>query len=146
MPNNVVRKDQEIDAVHWDSITAGAKLVAEWVKKTFGNKVAVYGIPRGGMIPAIMVVHQLEAMGVEARYLADIYHVQPSELHSFVIIDEICDSGDTFRALKQLFPMAKTATLFHRIGAKFIADFHSFDIKDDRWLKFPWEASNDDSQ
>jgi len=145
MPNNVVRKDQEVDAVHWDSITTGAKKIAEWIKDSLGDNVAVYGIPRGGMIPAIMVVHQLEAMGIRARYVADVYHVTPPELHKFVIIDEICDSGDTFRVLKQLFPMAKTATVFHRIGAMFTADFHSFEINDDRWLKFPWEASNDDS-
>jgi len=145
MPNNIVRTDQEVDLVHWDSIREGARKIACWIRDNLGDNVAIYGIPRGGMIPTVMVVHQLESMGLRARLLADIYHVTASELHKFVIIDEICDSGDTFRALKQLFPMAKTATVFHRIGARFTADYHSYEIRDDRWLKFPWEVHDENS-
>jgi xanthine phosphoribosyltransferase len=69
----------------------------------------------------------------------------PGELHKLVVIDEICDSGDTFKVIKQLFPMAKTATLFHREGAAFTADYHSYDIKSEAWLQFPWEVPNANS-
>jgi len=143
MPSNVIKKDQEIDVVAWESVKLGSAHISEWIQKEVGSDVVLYGIPRGGMVPAVTIAHHLEDQGVRVRLVPDIYHVLPSELHKLVIVDEICDSGDTFRVLKQLFPMAKTATLYHRIGAKFTADFHAFEINDDRWLQFPWEQDLD---
>ncbi len=145
MPNNVVRQNQNIDVVVWETLTEGVRMIADWVEEVMDGDVVIYGIPRGGMIPAIALVHQLEARGVKARFLADIYHITPTEFHKLVIIDEICDSGDTFRALKGLWPMARTATVYHRIGAKFIADYSAYQINDDRWLQFPWEVPNANS-
>lgn len=143
MPSNVIKKDQPIDVVAWESVKLGSVYISQWIQEQVGDDVVLYGIPRGGMVPAVTIAHHLEDKGVRVRLVPDIYHVLPSELHKLVIVDEICDSGDTFRVLKQLFPMAKTATLFHRIGAKFTADFHAFAINDDRWLQFPWEQSLD---
>ena len=142
MPNNVKKPAQDIDKVAWATIKSGAYLIAAWIRDNIGDNAVVYGIPRGGMIPAITITHQLEGMGLRARFLADIYAVTPPEIPKLVVVDEICDSGDTFRTLKQLFPMAKTATIFHRVGAKFTADYHPYTIDDDRWLRFPWEADD----
>lgn len=146
MPNNVVKDGQQIDRVSWKDVELGVSMIADALEEIFPNKkVSIYGIPRGGMIPAIMLVHLLEARGWTARFAADINHLMPSELHNILLLDEICDSGDTFRVLRQLYPMAKTATVFHRRGAKFTADYHAYEIFDDRWLEFPWEANDANS-
>ncbi|MHA2063137.1 MAG: phosphoribosyltransferase [Candidatus Thorarchaeota archaeon] len=139
MPNNV-RKDQKIDAVPWDDVVMGASMIADWIEEDVGDNVAIYGIPRGGMVVAIAVMHQFEAKGLRARFAVALDHLMPSELHKLVVIDEICDSGDTFRVIKQLYPMARTATLCHRDGAKFKADYYAYSVMDDRWLQFPWEV------
>lgn len=145
MPNNVARNDQQVDKVSWEDIHMGVEMLAGWCEETFPDKkVSIYGIPRGGMIPAVMLVHLLESKGWSARFTADLNHLMPNELHNLVVIDEICDSGDTFKVIKQLFPMAKTATLFHREGAAFQADYHSYIMFDDRWLQFPWELISAD--
>lgn len=141
MPNNIVKPDQQIDHVTWKDITDGAFIIADWIQRTLGDNTAIYGIPRGGTVPAVAIVHQLEARGLRARFTADLNHLMPSELHKLVVIDEICDSGDTFKVIKQLFPMAKTATVFHRKSAVFTADYHAYEVEDDRWLLFPWEVA-----
>lgn len=141
MPNNAIKKNQEIDVVSWEDFMMGVGLVADWIEADVGDGVAIYGIPRGGMIPAIAVVHQLESRGLRARFAPDIHHLTPSELHKLVVIDEICDSGDTFKVLQQLFPMAKTATVFHRKTAEFTADYYAYVVEGDQWLQFPWEVA-----
>lgn len=140
MPNNI-RKDQKVDVVSWDDVVIRSRRIADWIEENVGDNVAIYGIPRGGMIVAITVMHQFEAKGLRARFAVALDHLMPSELHKLVVIDEICDSGDTFKVIKQLYPMARTATLCHRHRAKFKADYHAYEVMDDRWLLFPWEIS-----
>ena len=142
MPNNVMRRDQQIVSVTWDQLQEGAIKIADWIEQEVGDKVSIYGIPRGGLIPAVIVVHQLEARGITARFAATLDHLQPSELHKLVVIDEICDSGDTFKVIKQLFPMAITATVFSRLDSKFTPNYTAFPALDDKWLNFPWEVNN----
>jgi hypoxanthine phosphoribosyltransferase len=140
MPNNV-RQGQVIHQVTWEALTEGTMQISQWIEETIGDKVSIYGIPRGGMIPAIMVVHQLEARGIQARFAADLNHLMPSELHKLVIIDEICDSGDTFKVVKQLFPFANTATVFRRHDATFEPNFVAQPVVPGKWLEFPWEIN-----
>ena len=138
MPNNV-RQGQPIHKITWDALTEGTMKISDWIEQTIGDKVSIYGIPRGGMIPAIMVVHQLEARGMQARFAADLNHLMPSELHKLVVIDEICDSGDTFKVVTQLFPIVQTATVFRRPDAKFEPNFVAYPALEGKWLQFPWE-------
>jgi xanthine phosphoribosyltransferase len=140
MSNNV-QGNQNVTSVPWSDILTGVKKISKWIQEQVGNDVTIYGIPRGGMIPAITLVHELEARGCKARFVAAFDHLEDSDKHKLVIIDEICDSGDTFRIIKQLFPKAKTATVYHRVGASFMTDFHAFTVNDDDWLNFPWEKS-----
>ena len=140
MPNNV-RQEQEVQKVTWEVLHEGAMKITDWIEETIGDKVSVYGIPRGGMIPAIMIVHQLEARGIKARFTADLNHLMPSELHKLVVIDEICDSGDTFRVVQTLFPFANTATVFRRSDATFKPSYVAYSVAPGKWLEFPWEIN-----
>ncbi|MDX1409082.1 MAG: hypothetical protein R3330_13130 [Saprospiraceae bacterium] len=138
-----MKQGQVIDHVSWDDLEMGVTMIADAMEEMFSTKrVSVYGIPRGGMIPAIMLVHLLESRGWTARFAADLNHLMPNELHNIIVLDEICDSGDTFKVVKQLFPMAKTATVFHREDAGFKPDYHAYVMYDSRWLVFPWEVHN----
>jgi hypoxanthine phosphoribosyltransferase len=141
MPNNIAKDGQQIDQVSWEDVEMGVSMIADALEEIFlTKKVSVYGIPRGGMIPAIMLVHLLESRGWTARFAADLNHLMPNELHNIIVLDEICDSGDTFKVVTQLFPMAKTATVFHRESAKFTPDYYAYVMHDERWLRFPWEV------
>lgn len=140
MPNNVIRSDQSVQILGWEDVELCVRRIADWIQEEIGGNVAIYGIPRGGMIPAIMLVHALEARGLKARFAPAIDHLLPSELHKLVVIDEICDSGDTIQVLKQLYPMCKTAVLYERADAKQgLTDFAAVILKNNQWLQFPWE-------
>jgi len=55
-----------------------------------------------------------------------------------MIIDDICDSGETIKKLKENFPKCQTATLYHKITAIDKPDIYGT-VSTYDWLYFPWE-------
>ena len=139
MPSNIRRVNQRVELVEWDRVLLGSREIARWIADTLGNNTSIYGIPRGGVIPAVAIVHQLEAYGLSSGFTVRLDDLMQRAQPKLVVVDEICDSGDTLKMIKDLFPAAHTATLMRRHSADFAPDFNAFDISDDRWMAFPWE-------
>jgi len=115
----------------------------KWVDdqlNTIGDKLEgkdlefVAGIPRGGLIPAVIMSH---AFGI--KYISYSSAKQlPKELRSkTIVIDDIADTGHTLKEAVDLGFI--TATLSIRIGSKTVPMYYGEHILDDRWLVFPWE-------
>lgn len=115
----------------------------KWVDdqlNTIGDKLEgkelefVAGIPRGGLIPAVMMSH---AFGI--KYISySSAKMLPKELREKVlVIDDIADTGHTLKEAVEL--GFKTATLAMRSGTSTMPLFYGEFITDDRWLVFPWE-------
>ena len=94
----------------------------------------VAGIPRGGLIPAVMMSH---AFGI--KYISySSAKMLPEELRrKTIVLDDISDTGVTMaEAVKLKFI---TASLCIRSGTKTVPNFCGTTIIDDDWLVFPWE-------
>jgi len=141
MPKNQQEIDQETLEVTWNEVYYYCRSIANWIVGNVGHNTVVYGVPRGGLAPAVNIVHHIEAAGSSARFVASLDHLLPGEWHKLVIVDEICDGGDTLSAISRRFPEARTAVLFRRRNSKFEPSYATATIIDDKWLKFPWEAT-----
>ena len=87
---------------------------------------SVYGIPRGGLVPAVMISHHLGLPYVETIG------------KNTLIVDDICDSGVTLDKMPGQF----TAVLFHKPHTSiFTPDIWAKEHTGDEWLIFPWENS-----
>lgn len=140
MPNNVKTQEQDVETigyefVHNNVFHALCKLRDRLPKH---GHVVVYGIPRGGLIPAIVLAHQLEKE-MPVRFVTSLNHLDPGDWHRLVIVDELVDSGDTIHSLKQRYPEAVTVAIYQRSTAKFKADIVGREVMHDKWLIFPWE-------
>jgi len=94
----------------------------------------VTGIPRGGLIPAVLISHKFDIpyIGLEAA------KTLPGDLKKKVlVVDDIADSGNTLAQIQR--HNFKTATLARRYSSSFFPFIVGEDIKDDHWLVFPWE-------
>jgi len=119
----------------------------EWVDSQIdkiGEKLEVFeklqfitGIPRGGLIPAVLMSHKfgIPFIGLElAKTL-------PGDLkRNVLVIDDIADTGDTLLQLQR--HKFKTATLARRYSSSFTPLIVGEDITNDDWLVFPWESIN----
>ena len=99
------------------------------------NLEFVSGIPRGGLIPAVMMSH---AYGI--KYISySSAKMLPLELRKkTIVIDDISDTGLTMAEADKLGFI--TSSLSTRIGTKTLPRLTGEIISDDRWLVFPWET------
>ena len=94
----------------------------------------VSGIPRGGLIPAVMMSHAFNI-----KYISySSAKMLPLELREkTLVIDDISDTGITLEEANNL--KFILASLCIRSGTKTVPRFIGEIISDDRWLVFPWE-------
>lgn len=140
MPNNVKSSEQkkiEIEYKYVHNNTAHVFWKLQKLLPKHGT-IVIYGIPRGGLIPATILSHALETER-QTRLVTSLDHLDPGDWHRLVIVDELVDSGDTIKSLKTRFPEAITVALYQRHSAKYSADIVSHIIDHDDWLVFPWE-------
>jgi hypoxanthine phosphoribosyltransferase len=97
----------------------------------------VTGIPRGGLIPAILVSHKFKIpyIGLEAA------KTLPGALKKEVLVlDDISDSGNTLKQIER--HNFITATLAVRYNSLYIPTYIGTTIRDDHWMVFPWEDTS----
>jgi len=123
--------------LRWSEID---RLVNTLCDKISNSKIEfkdIYGIPRGGLVPAVMVSHKLKIPMTKGT-------ISPDTL----IIDDISDSGETFRQFynryqtEYSFPFdLKFASLHYKPHTSgFEPYFYANEWTSDDWIVYPWEG------
>ena len=97
----------------------------------------IAGVVRGGLIPAVMLSHRLHIpmMAITSRTLIPV-------TERCLVIDEIYDTGETIKQLKEINPSIHVGVLFHN---EVLSDLEYFAVKDPltEWIVFPWEKNDE---
>ena len=120
-------------------------LVNELCNNIIKSKIEIkdiFGLQRGGLIPAVMISHKLNLPMTKGT-------ITPTTL----IIDDICDSGVTFNDFYQkhqveyAFPFnLKTVCLhFKPNTSQFLPTTWAKTITTDDWIVYPWERDDSES-
>jgi len=91
----------------------------------------IHGLSRGGLIPAVLLSHQLSIPYTDS--------IDDDTL----VVDDICDSGETLKNLTSKFKV-KTAVLHYKpITSSFTPTIYADTIysKND-WIIYPWERKD----
>lgn len=88
------------------------------------NATGVYGIPRGGLVLAVIISHRYKLPLLQA----------PCE--GCIVVDDIADTGTTLVHYKQ--KGYYITTMFYHKQSKVIPDFWKHE-KQEEWIIFPWE-------
>ena len=120
--------------LNWDDVYS---LLDKIHEQTKGEIDYVTGIPRGGIILAVMYSHRFNIKYME--YMSNHYP-------KLLILDDIADTGDTLVDLKQKAPNPKTATLHYKNSSKIKPDYYGEEIDDDfGWVVYPWEREDSET-
>ena len=95
----------------WNDIEKQVDSLAEQINKMDKKPFYIYGVPRGGAIPAVWLSHKT---GIDYYQLNSAQISKMADLSHILIVDDICDSGETIKKLKENFPKCQTATLYHK--------------------------------
>ena len=113
--------------LEWPEIHECVNILCSKIINDYPNIDSVMGLPRGGMIPAVLISHQLDI---------------PFVLHpgkNTLVVDDINDTGETLSKA----PGAYWAVLHHKPTSKFQHNFYAKEVND-QWIVYPWER--EDSQ
>jgi hypoxanthine phosphoribosyltransferase len=115
----------------------------------------IVGIKKGGLVPAVKLSNILnKPLLIVSCQLRDSYGIdfegfdeKISKNKKFLVVDDICDSGETFEKVSQElnirdYKNIRFCSLYHNIRQNFLTDYYARKIdreKDDRWIVYPWE-------
>lgn len=111
--------------------------LGETILSSKTNIEYVTGVPRGGLIPAVMLSHY---MNKKFKSYNEVIEMTNNVRQKVLVVDDISDSGETLYKAETF--GFQTATLTVRHSTIFIPDFYGERIEDDRWLVFPWERED----
>lgn len=116
----------------WGEIEELVDLLCSQIIKSGVQIEYVFGLQRGGLIPAVMISHKL-----------GIPMTQNPKTSNLLVIDDICDSGETFCEFFLEYPKAKFACLhFKPHTSHFNPNFSANKFFSDDWIVYPWENEN----
>ena len=116
----------------WDDVDNLLNIIYNQVKEKDFEYVA--GIPRGGLIPAILFSH---------KYDLKFMQYPSNKYNNLLIIDDISDTGGTLEKWMPNFPNPGFATLHTKEGATKKPHFTGMSIPDDfGWIVYPWEKKD----
>jgi len=142
----------------WEDFNKDIFLISSKLYKENWLPDCVVGIKRGGLTPAVVLSHFLNKPMHTITYQNknglknfDSYDLEKNLVFDFtkiLIVDDICDTGDTFRQVSEMnlysnFKNIKFCSMFYNIRQNFVVDFYARKIdryNDKRWIVFPWEV------
>jgi hypoxanthine phosphoribosyltransferase len=125
--------------VSWNEIDELVNSLTQQIAQSGIQIENIFGLQRGGLIPAVMVSHKLGIPMTKGT-------ISPNTL----IIDDICDSGVTFTNFfethqkEYAFPFNLNFACLHYKPqtSKFKPTFYSSIWNSNDWIVYPWERED----
>ena len=112
----------------WYDVQLLVDALCESITKSELKITSITGLRRGGLIPAVMVSHELNLPWSDV--------IRPDTL----VIDDICDTGETLNSLPE---GTLTAVLHHKPHtSSFTPDLYASLHENDKFIFYPWERED----
>ncbi|HHF3866831.1 TPA: xanthine phosphoribosyltransferase [Haemophilus influenzae] len=137
--------------VTWDMFQMHARKLSERLLPASQWK-GIIAVSRGGLFPAAGLARELGLRHIETVCIAS-YHDHNNQgelqvLHAaqvpnggegFIVVDDLVDTGNTARAIRQMYPNAKFVTVFAKPAGAELVDDYVIDIPQNTWIEQPWD-------
>ncbi|HHE9989931.1 xanthine phosphoribosyltransferase [Haemophilus influenzae] len=137
--------------VTWDMFQMHARKLSERLLPASQWK-GIIAVSRGGLFPAAVLARELGLRHIETVCVAS-YHDHNNQgelqvLHAaqvpnggegFIVVDDLVDTGNTARAIRQMYPNAKFVTVFAKPAGAELVDDYVIDIPQNTWIEQPWD-------
>lgn len=142
---------KQIVTITWGQLHQDSKLLAAELMESrpFAKIVAV---TRGGLIPAGIIARELDIRLVDTVCIASyqerlqakgINILKPiqGDDESWLIIDDLVDTGRTATAVRAMLPKARFATLYAKPEGSPLVDHYVREFSQNTWILFPWDSA-----
>ena len=144
--------------VSWDQLHRDARALAwrlDGKGPLDGEWKALVAITRGGMAPAMIIARELDVRKVdtisiksydhqdqsEAKVLKDVDRALIGDGEGVLVIDDLVDSGNTLKVVREMLPKAHFATVYAKPKGAPMVDSFITEVSQDTWIFFPWDLA-----
>ncbi len=136
--------------VSWEELHRTSKALA-WRLLELGPFIGVVAVTRGGLVPAAIVARELEIRIIETACISSYHGQDRANLEilksadtadrgsGWLIVDDLVDTGETAKALRQMMPEAHFATVYAKPAGRPLVDTFVTEVSQDTWIFFPWD-------
>ena len=136
--------------VSWGELHRDSRALA-WRLMEAGPWKGMISVTRGGLVPAAIVARELEIRLIDTFCVAS-YDGEtqgktkilkgvdlPDGGEGWLIVDDLVDTGATFRVIRESLPNAHFATVYAKPAGRDTVDSYITEVSQDTWILFPWD-------
>ena len=115
-----------------------------------GSWQGIVAIARGGLVPAAIIARELEIRLIETICVSSYDHQTQGSVkilsapdtdgESWLIIDDLVDTGATAKAVRERLPRAHFAAVYAKPAGRPMVDTFITEVSQDTWIHFPWDT------
>jgi xanthine phosphoribosyltransferase len=112
----------------------------------------IVAITRGGLVPASIIARELEIRLVDTVCISSYDFQQQGDINvlkspdlkgdDLLLIDDLVDTGQTARIVRDLLPSAHFATVYAKPAGRPLVDTFITEVSQDTWILFPWDTES----
>jgi xanthine phosphoribosyltransferase len=136
--------------VSWDNLQREARRLARRQLPASQWK-GIIAVSRGGLVPAALMARELGIRFVDTICISSYDHDNQRDLQvlkkvdgdgeGFLVVDDLVDSGNTAKVIRELYPKAKLITIFAKPNGESMVDDFEVSISQDTWIEQPWDMA-----
>ena len=135
--------------VSWEELHRDAKALS-WRLASGGPWKGIIAITRGGLVPAHIISRELDLRIIdtvciatyddESQHAPEILKRRDGDGEGWLIVDDLVDTGQTGRIVREMLPKAHFATVYAKPAGVGIVDTFVTEVSQDTWILFPWDT------
>ncbi len=145
------KRYQKTYPISWEQLHRDSKALA-WRLVEMHPWKGIVAITRGGMVPASIIARELEIRLIDTVCISSYDYQQQAEINvlksatiesdGLLLIDDLVDTGQTARVVKDLLPEAHFATVYAKPAGRPLVDTFITEVSQDTWILFPWDTES----
>lgn len=140
---------QKTFPVSWDQLHRDSRALA-WRLVNQGPWRGLAAVTRGGMVPAAVIARELDIRLIDTLCIAsyadrvrgesNVIKDVPGDGEGWLIIDDLVDTGNTAKVVRDLLPKAHFASVYAKPAGRPMVDSFITEVSQDTWILFPWDT------
>jgi xanthine phosphoribosyltransferase len=137
--------------VSWEELHRDARALS-WRLAERGPFEGIVAVTRGGLVPAHIVARELDirlidticvsSYDVEVQRQPEIIKGVRGDGAGWLIVDDLVDTGQTGRLVREMLPKAHFATVYAKPAGRPVVDTFVTEVSQDTWIQFPWDMEH----
>jgi xanthine phosphoribosyltransferase len=135
--------------VSWEELHRDARALS-WRLAERGPFEGIVAVTRGGLVPAHIVARELDIRLIDtvcvstydeqSQRAAEILKSKSGPGAGWLIVDDLVDTGQTGRIVREMLPEAHFATVYAKPAGRPVVDTFVTEVSQDTWILFPWDV------